>query len=79
MRLQANLSDFRFLHLKLCVCRVFAFSQYFSTASEQRTRHLVTFLEVSQLVKIIFDKLKTSMLEKAQRFYFFERTINLWK
>ena len=41
------------------VCRVFALSQYLCTASEQRTHHLVTFLDVCQLVeKSFFDKLR---------------------
>ena len=43
----------------MCVCRVFALSQYLCTASGQRTRHLVTFPEVSLLAeKYFFDKQK---------------------
>ena len=53
----------------MCVCRVFALSQYLCTASGQRTRHLVTFPEVSLLAeKYFFDKQKQSGFKQPDCF-----------
>ena len=58
----------------MCVCRVFALSQYLCTASGQRTRHLVTFPEVSLLAeKYFFDK--QNCTAEAVQFFCFYKTV----
>ena len=58
----------------MCVCRVFALSQYLCTASGQRTRHLVTFPEVSLLAeKYFFDKQKDGCRFSATVFLFWHQ------